>query len=56
MKKTKFTEAHIGFALRQANMGVTVAEVCCKRGVSEATYYKLEEKIRGTGRAQTASA
>jgi len=56
MKKTRFTEAHIVFALRQANTGVTVAEVCYKRGISEATYYKLEEKIRGTGRARTASA
>ena len=39
MKKTKFTEAQIVFALRQADTGVTVAEVCRKMGISEATYY-----------------
>jgi putative transposase len=37
MKKTKFTEAQIVFALRQTDTGVTVAEVCRKMGVSEAT-------------------
>jgi putative transposase len=46
MEKTKFTEAQIVFALRQAYAGVTVAEVCHKRGISGATYYKLEEKVR----------
>ena len=39
MKKTKFTESQIVFALRQADMGVSVAEVCRKMGISEATYY-----------------
>ncbi len=39
MKKTKFTEAQIVFALRQADTGVTVTEVCRKMGISEATYY-----------------
>jgi hypothetical protein len=32
MKKTKFTETQIVFALRQADTGVTVAEVCRKMG------------------------
>uniref|UniRef100_UPI00191BF46D transposase n=1 Tax=Dyadobacter flavalbus TaxID=2579942 RepID=UPI00191BF46D len=39
MKTTKFTEAQIIFALRQADTGVPVSEVCRKMGVSEATYY-----------------
>lgn len=39
MKKTKFTEAQIGFARRQADTGVPIAEVCRKMGISEATYY-----------------
>lgn len=37
MKKTKFTEAQIVFALRQADTGTIVAEVCRKMGISEAT-------------------
>ena len=43
MKKTKFTEAQIVFALRQADTGVTVAEVCRKMGISEATYYNWKK-------------
>lgn len=39
MKKTKSTEAQIVFALKQAEAGVAVAEVCRKMGISEATYY-----------------
>ncbi|RZK43854.1 MAG: hypothetical protein EOO61_04625 [Hymenobacter sp.] len=39
IKKTKFIEAQIVFALRQADTGITVAEVCRKMGISEATYY-----------------
>jgi len=37
MKKTKFTEAQIVFALCQADTGVTVAKVCRKMGISEVT-------------------
>ena len=39
MKKSKFTEEQIAFALRQAESGTTVAEVCRKMGISEATFY-----------------
>jgi putative transposase len=48
LKKTKFTEAQIVFALRQADTGVTVAEVCRKMGISEATYYNWK-KYGGLG-------
>jgi putative transposase len=49
LKKTKFTEAQIVFALRQADTGVTVAEVCRKMGISEATYYNWKKKYGGLG-------
>lgn len=49
MKKTKFTEAQIVFALRQADAGVTIAEVCRKMGISEATYYNWKKKYGGLG-------
>ena len=49
MKTTKFTEAQIVFALRQADTGVTVAEVCRKMGISEATYYNWKKKYGGLG-------
>ena len=49
MKKTTFTEAQIVFALRQADTGVTVAEVCRKMGISDATYYNWKKKYGGLG-------
>jgi putative transposase len=39
MKKSKFTEQQIVFALKQAETGVPVAEVCRKIGISEATFF-----------------
>ena len=49
MKKSKFTEAQIVFALQQAETGVTVAEVCRKLGISEATFYSWKKKYSGLG-------
>ncbi len=49
MKKTKFTEAQIVIALRQADTGTSVAEVCRKRGISEATFYNWKKKFAGLG-------
>lgn len=49
MKKSKFTESQIVFALRQAETGVTVAEVCRKMGISEATFYNWKKKYGGLG-------
>ena len=36
MKKSKFTGEQIAFALRQAEVGTPVADVCRKMGISEA--------------------
>ncbi|KIA79179.1 transposase [Chromobacterium piscinae] len=36
-------------ALRQAESGTTVAEVCRKMGVSEATFYNWKKKYGGLG-------
>ncbi|QJB30703.1 IS3 family transposase [Chitinophaga oryzae] len=49
MKKSKFTEAQIVFALKQAETGVAVQEVCRKMGVSEATFYNWKKKYGGLG-------
>lgn len=49
MKKTKFTEAQIAFALKQAETGVRVEEVCRKMGISEATFYNWKKKFGGLG-------
>ena len=52
MKTSKFTESQIVFALRQAETGVTVAEVCRKMGISEATYYNWKKKYGGLGTSE----
>lgn len=49
MKKSKFTEAQIVFALKQSETGVAVSEVCRKMGVSEATFYNWKKKYGGLG-------
>jgi len=47
MKKSKFTEEQIAFALRQAETGTRVGEVCRKLGISEATFYNWKKKFGG---------
>jgi putative transposase len=49
MKKTKFTEAQIVFALRQADNGVKIEEVCRKLGISDATFYNWKKKYGTLG-------
>ena len=49
MKTSKFTEEQIAFALRQAETGTRVAEVCRKMGISEMTFYRWKRKYGGLG-------
>ncbi len=49
MKKSKYTEEQIAFALRQAESGTVVGEVCRKMGISEATFYNWKKKYGGLG-------
>jgi putative transposase len=45
MKKSKFTEEQI--ALRQAEAGTRVIEVCRKTGISEQTFFRWKKKYGG---------
>ena len=49
MKKSKFTEEQIAFALRMAETGTRVGEVCRKFGITEQTYYRWKKKYGGLG-------
>ncbi len=49
MKKSKFTEEQIAFALRQAEGGTSVGETYRKMGISEATFYNWKKKYGGLG-------
>ena len=52
MKKTAFTEEQIAYALRQAEAGTPVADICRKLGVSEQTFYRWKKKFAGMGIAE----
>ena len=39
MKKSRYSEEQIAFALRQADSGIPVADVCRQMGIAEATFY-----------------
>ena len=47
--KKRFTEEQIVAALRQAEGGVTVGEICRKLGISEPTFYRWKKRYGGLG-------
>lgn len=49
MKKSKFTDQQIAFALKQAESGTPVEEVCRKLGISQQTFYRWKKKFAGLG-------
>ena len=49
MKRSRYTEEQIAFALKQAELGTPVPEVCRKMGISEATFYAWRKKYGGLG-------
>ena len=52
MKKKHFTEEQIGYVLRQAEVGKTVAEICREVGISQQTFYRWRRKFAGMGVAE----
>ena len=49
MKKRKFTDEQIAFALKQAETGTRIDEICRKMGISDTTFYKWRQKYGGLG-------
>ena len=49
MKRKRYTDEQIAFALRQAESGTTVEEICRKLGVSEPTFYRWKKQFAGMG-------
>ncbi len=47
MKKSRYTEAQIAFALKQAELGTPISEVCRKLGIAEQTFYRWKNKYGG---------
>ena len=47
MKKSKFTDSQIMEALKRAEAGLAVSELCRDMGISSATFYKWRAKYGG---------
>jgi putative transposase len=44
MKRSKFSEEQVAYALRQADVGTAVGDVCRQLGISEATFYVWKKR------------
>ena len=49
MQRKRYMDEQIAFALRQAESGTAVAEICRKLGVSEPTFYRWKKQFAGMG-------
>jgi len=49
MKRSKFTEEQVAYALREVESGRPPAEVCRQLGVSEATFYTWKKRYAHLG-------
>ena len=52
MKRKRYTDEQIAFALRQAESGTSVEEICRKLGVSGPTFYRWKKQFAGMGVAE----
>jgi len=52
MPRRRYTEERTGFALRQAEDGTPVPELCRKLGVAGATFYRWKKQCAGLGIAE----
>ncbi len=52
MKRKLYTDEQVAFALRQAESGTAVGEICRKMGVSEPTFYRWKKQFAGMGVAE----
>ena len=52
MKKGRYTEEQIAYALRQAEAGTKAGEISRQLGISEQIFYTWKRKYRGMGVAE----
>lgn len=52
MRKARFSEEQITYALKQVESGKPVGEVCRQIGVSEQSFYRWKRKYEGMGVAE----
>src|SRR5262249_33365543 len=49
MKRSKFSEEQVAYALRQADAGTAVGDVCRQLGISEAAFYVWKKRYGHLG-------
>ena len=49
MKRKRYTEPQIVFALQQAEAGTPVTEICRMMGVAEGTFHRWKKRYGGLG-------
>ncbi len=54
MKRKRYTEREIAYAVKQAEAGVPVGELLRKYGISQATFYRWKRKYSGLGASEIA--
>jgi len=52
MKSSRYTAEQVAFAMRQAESGTSVSEICRKMGIAEQTFYRWKKKFTGMGVAE----
>jgi putative transposase len=52
MKGSRYSPEQVAFAMRQAESGTPVPEVCRKMGIAEQTFYRWKKKYAGMGVAE----
>ncbi len=49
MRSSRYSDEQIAMALRQAEVGTPVGEICRKLGITEATFYRWKKRFGGLG-------
>jgi putative transposase len=52
MKRSRFTEVQVAYALRQAEAGTPVTDECRSLGISESTFYIWKKKYGDLGASE----
>jgi putative transposase len=49
VKRSRFTEEQIAFALKQQELGSAVDEICRRMGIAQAMFFNWKKKYSGLG-------
>jgi len=49
MRRSRYSEEQIAMALRQAEVGTPVGDICRKLGITEATFYRWKKRFGSLG-------